>query len=73
MWLCATKANYNFAVDGMFIGCFVSPREIMFVPQMVCKIMVLQFQGKSCFVRGPNVGKLSWGVKTNDVVVVAMN
>ena len=44
----------------------------MFVPRMVCKIMVLQYQGKSCFGRGPNVRKLPWGAKIKHVVV-AMN
>jgi len=40
---CATKANYDCAADGMLEGRFVSPRPIVFVPQMVCKIMVLHY------------------------------
>jgi hypothetical protein len=46
------------------------PRQIVFVPQMVCKIMVLRYQGKSCFGRRPNVRKLYWSAKTNHVVAV---
>jgi hypothetical protein len=69
-WLCATKANYDCAGDGMLEGGFVSPRQIMFVPWMVCKILVMRYQGNSCCGRGPNVGKLPWGAKTNHVVVV---
>jgi hypothetical protein len=33
----------------------------MFVSRMVYKIMVMRYQGKSCFGRGPNVRKLPWG------------
>jgi hypothetical protein len=66
-WLCATKANYDCAADGMLEGGFGLQRQIMFVPRMVCKIMVLRYLGKSRFGRGPNVRKLSWGAKTNHV------
>jgi hypothetical protein len=69
-WFCTTKANYDCATDGMLEGGFVLPRQIMFVPRMVCKIMVLRYQGKSCFGRGSNVGKLPCGAKTNLVVAV---
>jgi hypothetical protein len=70
MWLCSTKANYDCAADGMLEGGFVLPRQIMFVPRMVYKITVLQYQGKSCFGRGPNVRKLPWDTNTNHVVGV---
>jgi hypothetical protein len=69
-WLWATKANYDCTTDEMLEG-LVSPRQIKFVPRMLCKIIVLRYQGKSCFGRGPSVGKLPWGAKTNHVV--AMN
>jgi hypothetical protein len=49
---CATKTNYDCAADGMLKGGFVSPRQIVFVPRMVCKIIVLRYQGKSCFGPG---------------------
>jgi hypothetical protein len=42
-WLCATKANYDCAANGMLEGGFVLPRQIMFGPQMVYKIMVLRY------------------------------
>jgi hypothetical protein len=42
----------------------------MFMPRMVCKIMVLRYLGNSCFGRGPNVRKLPWDTKTNHVVAV---
>jgi hypothetical protein len=70
MWFCATKANYNYAADGMLEGGVVLPRQIMFVPRTVYKIMVLQYQAKSCFGRGPNIINLPWGTKTNHVVAV---
>ena len=54
-WICATKANYNCTTDGMLEGGFVPPRQIMVVPWIVCKIMVLRYQGKSCFGCGTNV------------------
>jgi hypothetical protein len=54
----------------MLEGGFVLPMQIMFVSRIVYKIMVLQYQGKSCFGRGPNVRKLSWGAKANHVVAV---
>jgi hypothetical protein len=38
---CATKANYDCVADGMLEGGFVSLRQIVFVPRMVCKILVL--------------------------------
>jgi hypothetical protein len=41
MWFCATKENHACSVDGMLKGGFVLPRQIMFVPQMVCKKTVL--------------------------------
>jgi hypothetical protein len=43
---CITKANRVCAADGMLEGGFVSPRQIVFVPRMVCKIMVFRYQGK---------------------------
>ena len=69
-WLCATKANNDRTTDKRLEGGFVSPRQIMFVPWMVCKIMVLRYQGKSCFNCGPNFIKLSWGAKTKHVVAM---
>jgi hypothetical protein len=69
-WLWATKANYDCTTDETLEGGFVLLRQIMFVPRMACKIMVLQYLGKSYFGGGPNVGKLSWGAKTNHVVAV---
>jgi hypothetical protein len=69
-WLCATKENYDCTTDRTLEGGFVSPRQIMYVPQIVCKIMVLQYLGRSYFGRGPNVRKLPWGTKTNHVVAV---
>jgi hypothetical protein len=69
-WFCATKANYDCAADGMLEGGFVSPRQIVFVPRMVCKIMVFRYQGKSYFGRGPNVRKLPWDAKTNRIIAV---
>jgi hypothetical protein len=67
---CATKANYDCTTDGTLEDGFVLSRQVMFVPRMVCKIMVLQHLGKSYFGRGPNVRKLPWGTKTNHVVAV---
>ena len=64
MWLSATKANYDCTVDRMLEGGFILPMQIMFVPHMICKIMVLQCQGKSCFAHGLNVRKLPWSAKT---------
>jgi hypothetical protein len=66
-WLWATKANYDCTTEGMLKSGFGLPRQIMFVPRMVCKIMVLQYQGKSCFGCKPNVRKLAWCTKTNHV------
>jgi hypothetical protein len=69
-WLCATKANYDCTTFETLEGGFVLLRQIMFVPRMVCKIMILRYLGQSYFGRGSNVGKLSWGTKTNHVVAV---
>jgi tmRNA-binding protein len=66
-WLCATKAIYDCAMDGMLEGRFVIPRQIMFVSRMVCKIMVLRYEGKSRFDRRLNFRKLPWDTKTNHV------
>ena len=38
--LCATKENYNCTTDKILKSGFVLPMQIMFVPRMVCKIMV---------------------------------
>ena len=57
-------------MDTMIEDGFVLSRQIMFVPHMVCKIMVWQYQGKPCFNCEPNVRKLPWGAKTNHVVSV---
>jgi hypothetical protein len=40
-WLCASKANYDCTTDETLEGDFVLPRQIMFVPRMVFKIMVM--------------------------------
>jgi hypothetical protein len=40
-WSYATKANHVCAMDGMLKGDFVLPRQIMLVPHIVCKKMIL--------------------------------
>ena len=44
----------------------------MCMPQMVCYIKVLGYQGNSCFSHGPMVRKLPQGAKTNHVVAVIL-
>jgi hypothetical protein len=44
--------------------------QIMFVLWMICKIMVMQYQGKTCLGHELNVKMLFWGANTNHVIDV---